>query len=648
MWFSNFTTSIPSLSQISPLLSYILNLLPLSTGSNLWLGIPECRIMPGDSSWPSPELWDTLNRSVDGRLTKTIPIASVCHHGPEYDEKRCKYVQENWRRPEFHEEHPSSHMDHIFLNASCDPFTSPSTPCEIGNYVQYTVNVSKPEHIIHALDFAREHNIRFVIKNTGHDYMGKSTGAGALAIWTHHLQDIEYIKNYESSHYSGPAFKLGAGVMGYQIARKAREYGKVVVSGSCSSVGVAGGYIQGGGHSTLSSVYGLGADQALSFEVITPTGRFVTASPSENSDLYWALSGGGGGTYGIVWSVTIKTFPDAPVTVGMVGFAVGDAPSANEDVYYKGIEAYYANSAKWTQGKARLSAFTVHSAARFDVTPVFGYNQSAGDVEEEIRPFLNTLDILGIKYTKSIVTYPNYVDAFFSVPLFQLENQQVGNFLLGNRLLPASLFPPLPASSAVGGSGSHDEDEISSTEDLKKLISIFRDISNKGGAILDAMSQFGVAVSSSSSSSDSASIPKDWNAVHPAWREALHTVATIIPLVNGQSLDVISESQKRITKEFVEPLRKLTPGGGAYLNEASPDEPNFQQSFYGSNYQKLLRIKDKYDPYQMLYGSTAVGGERCSEDWSDSGRLCRVGTGINGRNLKKEVRFSIGSSGTEL
>lgn len=60
------------------------------------------------------------------------------------------------------------------------------------------------------------------------------------------------------------------------------------------TVGFAGGYIQGGGHSVLSSLYGMAADQALEFEVITTDGRLVRASPSENADLYWALSGGVG------------------------------------------------------------------------------------------------------------------------------------------------------------------------------------------------------------------------------------------------------------------------------------------------------------------------------------------------------------------
>lgn len=55
---------------------------------------------------------------------------------------------------------------------------------------------------------------------------------------------------------------------------------------------MAGGFIQGGGVGPLSTIHGMLADNALSFEVITTTGRFVNASQTENSDLFWALSGG--------------------------------------------------------------------------------------------------------------------------------------------------------------------------------------------------------------------------------------------------------------------------------------------------------------------------------------------------------------------
>lgn len=62
-----------------------------------------------------------------------------------------------------------------------------------------------------------------------------------------------------------------------------------------STVGGAGGWLSVAGHSSITSTFGLGADQALSIEVVTADGRAVTADPETNTDLFWALRGGGGG-----------------------------------------------------------------------------------------------------------------------------------------------------------------------------------------------------------------------------------------------------------------------------------------------------------------------------------------------------------------
>ena len=61
------------------------------------------------------------------------------------------------------------------------------------------------------------------------------------------------------------------------------------------TVGIAGGFLQGGGHSAYTSYYGLAADQVLSIQAVTSDGRFVTADFETNTDLFWAFRGGGGG-----------------------------------------------------------------------------------------------------------------------------------------------------------------------------------------------------------------------------------------------------------------------------------------------------------------------------------------------------------------
>ena len=80
------------------------------------------------------------------------------------------------------------------------------------------------------------------------------------------------------------------------------------------TVGIAGGFIQGGGQGPLSGIYGLGSDNALSFTVVLANGDRVSADAKTNPDLYWALKGGGMSTYAVVTSVIVKTFPVRPVT----------------------------------------------------------------------------------------------------------------------------------------------------------------------------------------------------------------------------------------------------------------------------------------------------------------------------------------------
>ena len=81
-------------------------------------------------------------------------------------------------------------------------------------------------------------------------------------------------------------------------------------------------------------------------------------------------------------------------------------------------------------------------------------------------------------------------------------------------------------------------------------------------------------------------------------------------------------NQIKMTTQFIPRLTALTPGGGAYLSEGDYKQPNFQEVFYGSNYERLLSIKNKYDPWHMFYAVTAVGSEYWTSD--SEGRLCHT------------------------
>jgi FAD/FMN-containing dehydrogenase len=143
--------------------------------------------------------------------------------------------------------------------------------CEQGAYPTYVVNVTNVAQIQLAVNFARNLNLRLVVKNTGHDFNGKASGKGALSIWTHYLKDKAYYPSYKAANgYVGPAIKVGSGVQVWEAYEYAKSLGVTVVGGEAVTVGLGGGYTAGGGHSPLSSMYGLAADQVLAMEGSTP------------------------------------------------------------------------------------------------------------------------------------------------------------------------------------------------------------------------------------------------------------------------------------------------------------------------------------------------------------------------------------------
>ncbi|KAF7349739.1 Fad binding domain protein [Mycena sanguinolenta] len=475
-------------------------------------------------------------------------------------------------------------MNPVFVNKSCDPFDPPETPCRIGAYVQYAVNVTSSDHVIKTIQFVKQHNIRFVVKGTGHDYLGRSTGTGAVSVWMHNLRKVTPIPQFQSAHYTGPAFKVQPGVSGFEVANAAHDEGLVVVSGECPSVSFAGGFIQGGGHGVLSSYRGLAADQTLEFEVITTQGKLVPASPTQNQDLYWALSGGGGGNYGIVWSVTVKAFQDLPVTIASINFT---SDGISQDTYWKAIDAYQASTPALTDAKVWGEA--EYNNTDFKLNPVFGVNKSSSEITALIQPLLDTLDNLGVNYVTATNTYSGYLEGYNT--LTSMKGFKVADTLAGSRFLPRSLWKD-PAT-------------------LKSVQSTIRSIVEGGTTAIDFIFRPTLEVAGNPN-----------NAVLPAWRDIERHLAIEIPLVDGQSQQEVSDIQNRITTEIVPQLKKLAPGSGSYHNEADVHDPDWKQAFWGANYDKLLAIKDNWDPDQLLYGSVNVGGDRWKE--TEEGRLCKV------------------------
>ena len=128
----------------------------------------HCRILVDDEAWPDKQTWHQLNQTVNGNLLKNVPLGAPCHL-PNYDEERCHLLKASWVWPQEYLSSPSAIMSPYFQNASCDPWTSPETPCTPGIDPEYAISVSSADDVIAGIKFARDRNLRLVIKNTGHE-----------------------------------------------------------------------------------------------------------------------------------------------------------------------------------------------------------------------------------------------------------------------------------------------------------------------------------------------------------------------------------------------------------------------------------------------------------------------------------------------
>ncbi|KAF2679744.1 FAD-binding domain-containing protein [Lentithecium fluviatile CBS 122367] len=542
----------------------------------------QCKCFPGDECWPSKELWDKFNTTLGGKVIANEPLAAPCHD-PNYDESRCAAVKEKWLDGGVHIQSSSSIMAPLFANQSCDPFIAREIPCTLGNYPVYSVNISNSDDVVRTLYFAWKHNIRTVVRNTGHDYLGRSTAAGSIAIWLHNLKRREIYDWENDGYYQGKAMRVFAGVNGNEALETAKKENFVVMVAESPTVSVIGGYLQGGGHSGLSTTYGLAADNVLEFDVITPKGRYRTASRTENQDLYWALAGGGGGTYGVVVSATIKVHPDAPVAGASFNLALPE--DSDPDLLYSAIDVWHAELPRLVD--AGLQVVYWFGDGFLQVASMTAYNMTMNQMMKTLRPVNTAFQKISLRFSPSITSSPSYLEHYekYSGPLPE-GNIQAGTSLFGGRLIPRSVIATPEFAAAVKKIAKSDVMFI--------------------GAAMD-VSKFG---------------KDNVNSVLPAWRSSIVQASLVLPWDNEAPWEDILARQRKITEEVQPIIEAVTPGSGAYMNEANFQQPDWKETFYGENYERLLEIKNKFDPDESFRVTAGVG----SDVWEvrNDGRMCRV------------------------
>ncbi|KAJ6526677.1 hypothetical protein B0H19DRAFT_1243433 [Mycena capillaripes] len=433
----------------------------------------------------------------------------------------------------------------------------------------------------------------------------------------------KFVPDFSGSNYRGPAARIAGGTQGWQVYNFMADNNINIVAPSESTVAILGGFTAVGGHSSLTSYHGMGSDQALQLQVVTADGRFLQVDPDNNADLFFAMRGGGGSTYGIVTSAIVKAFP--PVTLQTAQFVWSGSldanfSSPNIDPSTGAItvdnEAFWSGVREWIQFSRSVSSaggigFSYieppSSTLMGPATGLFQMNgqfilpgQTLEDATAFLEPFFSTMAQLGLPLTQSNTT--TITSQAYNTRRTG-QGDPVGQNRFSSRLFPRTNW----------------EDPALFNATVQSIRAAVED----GGYTVNAIPY--------APTEEVAGFPND--AVNPAFRETLmHAIAfdSASPVKDGRVLPakVVNAAHARLDS-YMDAWRKLTPGSGAYMNEADVQEPEWQQSFFGDHYPQLLHIKSQRDPWGVFWAPTTPGSEAWEVVVPDglplqNGPLCRT------------------------
>ncbi|KDR72544.1 hypothetical protein GALMADRAFT_213094 [Galerina marginata CBS 339.88] len=562
---------------------YIALLLSLSL-SSVGEATSRCRCLYGQPCWPSDSAFSALATQLTQPLIHPVPPASACYP-PSSPSGNCSdviahNVDEIWRADQAGALQNTNFESFVFPNGTVDACylnVALGFPCEQGSVPPIGVDARSAGDIQAAVKFAKRNNLRLVVKNTGHDYLGRSAGRGGFMVWTHNLKDKVYNPSFvpegapANAKETFNAVTFGAGVQWIEAYSFVQQQGRFIVGGISlgGSVGSAGGWVMGAGHSAFAPSFGLGVDNVLQFTIVLANGQYITANAHQHPDLFWALRGGGGGTYGIVVSATYKTHPIFPVTMFAL-VANFTAPNIAQEVVTEFVKLHPAIS------DAGWGGYTGISNTNFQ-TLFVRPNTSEADANSTFSHLLGVAyNATGGSIQTATLTYPTFLDWYTT--WFSSVGQVGSRVEIASRLLPHSFASQNPATAA------------------KIMLSI------DGGVATNSVA--GGAVSRVDPSS---------TGLNPSWRNAIAQVYVTAFWPEGSSATTIQAAIDRLKKN-TDVIDKLTTDSGSYLNEGSLHEHDFKKSFFGAHYSKLKDIKAKYDPSSLFVVALGVG----SDDWDQN------------------------------
>jgi FAD/FMN-containing dehydrogenase len=438
-------------------------------------------------------------------------------------------------------------------------------------------------------------------------------------IWTRHMNAVTLHDAFvgagcESQAQPQPAVSIEPGaIWGHVYNEVATKGGRYVQGGGCLTVGVAG-LILGGGFGSFSKGYGTAGSHLIEAEIVTADGEVRIANACTNPDLFWALKGGGGG-YGVVTRVTLRTHALPAFFGGVFETIKASSDDAYRRLIAKTLE-FYAEALfnpHWGEQILVGHGYVV-------IAMVFqGLDQQ--QAEAVWKPFFDWVAASPQDFT--IVSAPQVRAA----PARRFWDPSMYAAYAPDRVIVDDR-PGAPADN-IFWAGNRDEAgavwyayksawlpaSLLEADRRQSLVdALFASAKHEGVALHCNKGLAGAPPEAIAAAKDTAMNPAVADAFALAITGAFGQPA--YPGVPGHEPDeAAARSKAEPVEKSMDEIRKLLPRVGSYVWETDYFQPHWQEAFWGENYDRLLAVKSKYDPDGLFFLHHGVG----SEDWSDDG-----------------------------
>ena len=546
-------------------------------------------------SWPTKEQWEELNQKVGGRLKKCISPLE------EMNSIKARETIDNLVRllqnPFTIEEHPwTSHSTgwHGAWKTAVSP---------------YVVEAECVEDMVEAIKFAKSHGVKLVIKGTGHDYLGRSVAPESLLLWTHKMRGLEIHDAFvpQGGKESFPAVTIEAGCRWVEVFDFViTQNNRYIQGGGCTTVGACGGFIQGGGFGSFSKKFGSACSSLLEAEIILASGEIITANAHHNSDLFWALKGGGGGTWGVLSKITVKLH-DLPSTLGSISLKI---QAHTEKAYAKLIREFmlFYKEKLYNPHWGEQAHFGPDHVLNIAMS-VQGLNND--EIADVWAPFLEWLENSSQDYE-----YTLYYNTLPARHFWDLDYRMKikSKAVTPNLAMPGSPFFWWTSNQEEILAYwytylSHWLPENLLLDNFDHLVDTMVEAAKKGPFQFHFNKALGGA--------DAEVIQNDQEtALNPSYRTSFTLMLAAahesvkFPDIEGYQPDIEKgEKEKKQVLEAAETLKALAPEAGSLFTESDYFEEDWKKSCWGEHYDRLLEIKKKYDPDNFFKVHHGVGSD---------------------------------------